>query len=112
MKRFLILALLLVTACKERSQNPTATSTFAPPPPSTAETQPEPSSNSERLVPRITPAELSPLVKSGEVTVIDVRAADNYVSAHIPGSLHIPLSFIEQEAPYLPRAKRIVTYCT
>jgi hypothetical protein len=111
MKRFIVLALLLVTACKEQSGSSTATSTFAPPP-SPAAAQPEPSSNSEMLVPRITVAELSPLVKSGEVTVIDVRAADNYLSAHIPGSLHIPLSFIEQEAPYLPRAKRIVTYCT
>lgn len=52
------------------------------------------------------------MVKAGEVTVIDVRAADNYMSAHVPGSLHIPLSFIEQEAAYLPRGKKIVTYCT
>ena len=111
MKRFLVLALLLATACKERSESVKATSTFVPPPSTTA-AQPEPSSSSEALVPRITAAELSPLVKSGEVTVIDVRAADNYISAHIPGSMHIPLSFIEQEAPYLPRAKRIVTYCT
>ncbi len=44
--------------------------------------------------------------------MIDVRDADSYVAAHIPGSLQIPLARIEGEVNYLPRGKRILTYCT
>ena len=111
MKRYFALALLLVVACKERTETPAATSTFAPPPPTQTAQQPAPSS-AESLVPRVTVAELNGMVKSAEVTIIDVRAANDYIGGHIPGSLHIPLSFLEQEAAYLPRGKRIVTYCT
>ena len=48
----------------------------------------------------------------GELTVIDVRQADAYLQAHIPGSLQIPLSRIEGEVSYLPKGKTIVTYCS
>ncbi len=58
------------------------------------------------------PEELRQKVALSEVTVIDVRDADAYLAAHIPGSLHIPMSRIEGEIPYLPREKPIVTYCT
>jgi hydroxyacylglutathione hydrolase len=61
---------------------------------------------------RIDVGELTPLVARGEVTIIDVRDADAYLAGHIPGSLQIPLSRIEGEIPYLPKGKRIVTYCT
>lgn len=64
------------------------------------------------MVPRVSVAELNQKVQSGAVVVIDVRAADQYTSAHIPSAVHIPLAFIDQEAPYLSRAKPIVTYCT
>ena len=46
------------------------------------------------------------------MTVIDVRDAQSYVNAHIPGSLHIPMARIDGEVPYLPKGKPIVTYCT
>jgi 3-mercaptopyruvate sulfurtransferase SseA len=48
----------------------------------------------------------------GTVTLIDVRDADSYIAGHIPGAIHIPLSYIEGEVRYLPRDKPIVTYCT
>ena len=92
----------------------------APVPASTAQTSaPAPATTTEHVqdpahaaVPRIMPDELRQKVERGEVTVIDVRDADAYLAAHIPGSLHIPLSRIEGEIPYLPRQKPIVTYCT
>lgn len=99
MKRAVILALLF--ACNK--QIPAAKPADAPPP-----LQPPP--GAEASVPRIMPADLQK--KLGTVTVIDVRHADNYTFAHIPGAMHIPLSVIEQEAASLPKGKPIVTYCT
>jgi 3-mercaptopyruvate sulfurtransferase SseA len=114
MKRILICAVFLATACREGSNAPAAGATSAPSPPTqapAASAQP-PAAGAEALVPRVTSAELQKMIQSGDAVIIDVRAADNYTSAHIPGALHIPLSFIDQEAAYLPRGKRIVTYCT
>lgn len=61
---------------------------------------------------RISIEELKPLVDQGAVTVIDVRSVEQYLAAHIPGSLHIPVTRIEGEIPYLPKDKPVVTYCT
>jgi len=49
-----------------------------------------------------------------EMTVMMSSACDaaDYTAAHIPGAMHIPLSFIQGELLYLPRGKPIVTYCT
>ncbi|GEM_PF-510955 len=63
-------------------------------------------------MPRISVADLKAHLEKGDVTLIDVRDADAYVEAHIPGSMHIPLARIEGEIPYLPKGKMIVTYCT
>lgn len=61
---------------------------------------------------RMSPGQLSQSIGRGEVLVLDVRDADAYLAAHIEGALHIPLSYIESEIPYLRRGKRIVAYCT
>ena len=66
----------------------------------------------EQNVPRTTVEQLRQQIAAGNVTLIDVRDANSYLSAHIPGSLHIPFSRIEGEIPYLPKTKPIVTYCT
>jgi hypothetical protein len=63
-------------------------------------------------IPRITADELRTRIDRGEVAVIDVRDIESYRASHIPGALHIPLSFIEGEIPYLPRDKALVAYCT
>lgn len=51
-------------------------------------------------------------ITNGRVRVIDVRSADDYVTAHIPGAMHIPVSHIEGEISYIARDKPILTYCT
>ncbi len=73
---------------------------------------PPPPSQSLESVPRIDPAEFSKRLERGEIVVIDVRDVADYTNAHIPGAIHIPLSFMQGELPYLPRGKPIVTYCT
>ena len=103
MKRFLAALVFAAAAC---SRPEAATPPAAPP----QQQAFEPAPGAEATVPRITPADLQKQL--GSVTLIDVRQAENYMDAHIPGAMHIPLSFIEQEAVYLPRDKPIVTYCT
>jgi hypothetical protein len=63
-------------------------------------------------VPRIDPMALRGRMERGEVVVIDVRDIDSYTAQHIAGAIHIPLSRIEGEVPYLRGPKPIVAYCT
>ena len=60
----------------------------------------------------LTSRELAEMLKRGEAIILDVRDVDAYMAGHIEGALHIPLSYIEGEVPYLRKGKRIVTYCT
>jgi hypothetical protein len=60
---------------------------------------------------RIEPSELRAQLERGAVTLLDVRDADSYIAGHIDGALHIPLSRVEGEIPYLPKEKPIVAYC-
>ena len=43
---------------------------------------------------------------------MDVRDIDSYTASHIAGAIHIPVSYLDTELPYLPRGKPIVAYCT
>ncbi len=89
------------------------TTTYNPAPnPAPAPTTTTPSDAEHAAVPRVTPDELKQKIDRQEVTVIDVRDAEAYTRGHIPGALHIPLSRVEGEIAYLPKAKPIVFYCT
>jgi len=65
-----------------------------------------------RNVPRIEVDELLSEFKAGSATIIDVRDAESFEQSHIPGAKHIPLAQVESSAPYLPKSKPIVAYCT
>ena len=47
----------------------------------------------------------------GEVLVIDVRPADEYATAHLPGARSIPLAELRQQLEQLPPDLEIVAYC-
>lgn len=70
------------------------------------------SEESKSKVPRIAVEDLREKMKAGQVTVIDVRPAASYQTAHIQGAINIPLASIETEMAMLPKGKPIVTYCT
>jgi len=72
----------------------------------------DPDEAARRAVQRIEPEQLLNEMKSGNVTIIDVRDADAFAQQHIPGSRHVPLAQVETTAPYLPKSKPIVAYCT
>ena len=50
-------------------------------------------------------------VKSGEVTVLDVRPVEEFQAGHIPGAISLPLADLERRLDDLPRDKEVVAYC-
>lgn len=55
--------------------------------------------------------ELLRRVKSGEVTVLDVRPPEEYRAGHIPGALSIPVGELKARVLELPKNREIVAYC-
>lgn len=50
-------------------------------------------------------------VRRGDVTVLDVRPADEFEAGHIPGALSVPLAELKRRIGGLPRSREIVAYC-
>ncbi len=62
----------------------------------------------------LSPAERAPLlsrVRRGEVTLLDVRPAEEYRAAHLPGARSIPLEQLRARLGDLPRDREVVAYC-
>jgi len=55
--------------------------------------------------------ELLRRVKSGEVTVLDVRPPEEYRAGHIPGAVSIPLGELKARFKELPKNRAVVAYC-
>lgn len=55
--------------------------------------------------------ELLRRVRAGEVTVLDVRPAEEYRAGHIPGALSIPVDELKSHIKQLPKSREIVAYC-
>jgi len=55
--------------------------------------------------------ELFRRVKSGEVTVLDVRPPEEYRAGHLPGALSIPVGELKARLKELPRDREVVAYC-
>lgn len=50
-------------------------------------------------------------VRSGAVTVLDVRPEEEYRAGHIPGALCVPIEKLDQYLQSLPTRQQIVAYC-
>lgn len=55
--------------------------------------------------------ELVRRVRAGEVTLIDVRPYEEYVAAHIPGAISLPLADLGKRLATLRKRRDIVAYC-
>jgi rhodanese-related sulfurtransferase len=55
--------------------------------------------------------ELVRRVRSGDVTVIDVRPREEYAAAHIPGAISLPLADLPKRVRELPKRRESVAYC-
>ncbi len=55
--------------------------------------------------------ELVRRVRSGAVTIVDVRPAEEYRAGHIPGALCVPVAELRARLAELPKDRAIVAYC-
>mgnify|MGYP006440262215 CR=1 FL=1 len=55
--------------------------------------------------------ELQDRVRSGGVTLLDVRPAQEYASGHLPGALNIPVEELQERLRELPQERTVVAYC-
>jgi rhodanese-related sulfurtransferase/DNA-binding transcriptional ArsR family regulator len=59
----------------------------------------------------IAPDELRRRLETGDVTLIDVRPADEFAAGHIPGALSVPVAELARRVHELPKRKEVVAYC-
>lgn len=50
-------------------------------------------------------------VRAGDVTLLDVRPAEEFAAGHIPGALSVPLPALAKRISDLPRRREVVAYC-
>lgn len=55
--------------------------------------------------------ELRRRLAAGDVTLIDVRPADEFTAGHLPGALSVPVDELIKRVAELPKRKEIVAYC-
>jgi ArsR family transcriptional regulator len=55
--------------------------------------------------------ELLARMKSGGVTLIDVRPREEFEQGHLPGAVSVPLEDVRRWARTAPRRKQVVAYC-
>jgi rhodanese-related sulfurtransferase len=65
------------------------------------------------------PTELAPqdreslvkMARKGDVVVLDVRPADEFLAAHLPFARSIPIDELKLRLSELPKGKKVVAYC-
>ena len=68
----------------------------------------------QAAVQRLKPAQLRDRLAAavgGQLTLVDVREANEYVAGHLPGALHIPLSELPRRLGEIPAAGAVVFVC-
>ena len=59
----------------------------------------------------VSTGELMDRIRSGLVTVVDVRPKEEYAAGHLPGAINIPLADLDTSLRKLPRNREIIAYC-
>jgi len=62
-------------------------------------------------VKKISPKEVEEKLRKGDIQILDVRTEQEYSQGHIPRSINIPLSELENRLNELDRSKEIITVC-
>jgi rhodanese-related sulfurtransferase len=62
------------------------------------------------VIPEIDVDELAARLQGGP-TLIDVREADEYVEAHVPGAIHLPLSELGDRLHEVPAGEPVLLIC-
>jgi hydroxyacylglutathione hydrolase len=64
-----------------------------------------------QTIPRITLDQLTKGVRQNGMVVVDVREQGEWNAGHLPGSLNLPLSHLDQRFPDIPRGRTVVVHC-
>jgi len=59
----------------------------------------------------VTFKELRRLMRDEDITVVDVRPADEYEAGHIPGALSVPVPDLKRRLRELPKGREVIAYC-
>ena len=59
----------------------------------------------------VTARELLRRHRKGQVLILDVRPAAEYLSGHLPGAVSVPLPELTRRLSELPKRKQIIAYC-
>ena len=59
----------------------------------------------------VTLKELRRLMREDDVTVVDVRPADEYEAGHIPGALSVPVPQLKRRLREIPKGREVIAYC-
>ena len=59
----------------------------------------------------VTFPELRRLIRDGDVTVLDVRPAEEFEAGHIAGALSIPVRELRRRVREIPKSHEVVAYC-
>lgn len=59
----------------------------------------------------VSAAEIKGWYDAGEVVLVDVREANEYMAEHIPGACHIPLSSFDPAKVPVAEGKKLVIHC-
>ena len=62
-------------------------------------------------IPQIGPGDLAASLSRGGITLVDVRGATEWQSGHIAGARHIPLGYLADRLPDIPRSTPVAVQC-
>lgn len=55
--------------------------------------------------------ELRQLIRDGDVTVIDVRPADEFAAGHVPDAISVPVPELRRRLREIPKGREVIAYC-
>jgi hydroxyacylglutathione hydrolase len=64
-----------------------------------------------QTVPRVTLDQLTQGIRQNGMVVVDVRGQEEWNAGHVPGSLNLPLSHLDQGLREIPRGPAVVVHC-
>jgi rhodanese-related sulfurtransferase len=59
----------------------------------------------------VTFKELRRLMRDDDVTVVDVRPAEEFEAGHVPGALSVPVPELKRRLRELPKDREVIAYC-
>jgi 3-mercaptopyruvate sulfurtransferase SseA len=103
----MVAGLAFVIACAEPAERPKVVANAATP--AAAD-----SHDAEHAddAPRITLADAKAAYDAGEAVIVDTRPSESYKQEHIKGALNFTASDVAAKADTLPKAKKIIAYCS